>query len=176
MQQASQARRLMRAGHRAATRDNLEDAASLFTKAVETCPSLPQPHIHLARTRLLLGDREGAVAAARDAIRHGADLPAAQLLGAVTLYDAGEFEDANAALTRVLEINPENDLAQAYRALLHWRDGGDMKGITRLARKGMPESSAFLARLLLLTEEEFLRRESTPSPCVSPCEHDEATP
>ena len=176
MRQSLRARRLMRTGHRAAARGDLEDAAALFARAVETCPPLPQPHLHLARTRFLLGDREGAVTAAREGVHRGADLAAAQLLGAVTLYDAREFEDADAAFARALELDPGNDLARGYRALLRWRKGGGMNDIARLAREGLPESSAFLARLLILTEEEFRHREPTPSPCAPPSARDEAAP
>jgi len=174
MRQSARARRLMRAGHRAAAHGDLEEAAALFARAVEACPALPQSYVHLARTRFLLGDRDGAIATARDGMRRGADLPAAQLLGAVTLYDAREFGEADAAFARVLELDPGNDLARGYRALLRWRQGKGMNDVARLAREGLPESSSFLARLLILVEEEFRSREpASPAP---PDASDEAAP
>ena len=174
MRQSARARRLMRAGHHAATHGDLEEAGALFARAVEACPPLPQPHVHHAHTRFLLGDRDGAVAAARDGMRRGPDLAAAQLLGAVTLYDARELEEADAAFARVLELDPGNDLARSYRALLRWRQGKGMNDVARLAREGLPESSSFLARLLILVEEEFRSREQTPP--APPDASDKAVP
>ena len=150
---------LMRAGHRQAARERLKEAAACFAAAARVCPRRPHPRLHLARISAALDDRAAAIREAQEALRLGANEPAIHLLAGVIFMDVGENELATQALSRALALNPENELAKGYRALLRWSQGDAVGGAAELSRQPLPDSTAFLARLLLLTEQE-LRREA----------------
>jgi len=157
----------MRAGHRHAARQEWEEAAEQYAAAAAIRPTWAHPYLYLARVRAALGDRAGALQAAVQARQLAVGEPAVHLLAGVVFLDIGEHTLAAEALGEAARLSPGNDLARAYLALLRWRRGEAEAALAELSQQPLPDSVAFLARLLLLTETEFQRRTHEMQPVVT---------
>ncbi len=110
------AERHFRRGQRALDRDRHEEAAAAFARAAELCPEEGQFLAYLGWARHASAPDDGSVLA--EAIELAArgchaspELPVAHLLRARMLASAGRHEEARAAFSRVLELDPSNEEA-----------------------------------------------------------------
>jgi len=148
---------LVRKGVGLAVRGKLTDAASRLEEAVSCAPDHPFGHLHLC---LALAS-EGRVDEARPhldrAIELQPDNAAFRLFAGRIHFDAGDYRAATQEFSRGMEISPENDLLSAWQVLNDWA-AGDRDASKRFAPDDLPDSTAFLARLLMLVESELKGR------------------
>ena len=167
---------LVRKGVRIAARGKLTDAMLCLEEAVSCAPDHPFGHLHLS----LAMAREGRVDEARTHLDRALELQpknaAFRLFSGRIHFDVGDYRAAAREFARGMEINPENDLLSAYKVLNDWA-AGDGDAPKRFAPDNLPDSTAFLARLLMLVEVELkgrgcrvLRGTGTGSAC-GPCAH-----
>ncbi len=146
-------REAIRSGQRG---DPLRAVEQLERLAAE-CPSRPIARLHLALLLAETGRYEEAAGHAGAALELAPGRPAFHIFGGRALFDTGRFADARRAFDKARELSPENDLAQAYRVLVDWAEGNrDAAGM--FDPDGLPDSNAFLARLLCLIERDMRGR------------------
>ena len=148
---------LVRKGVGLAARGKLTDAISRLEEAVSCAPNHPFGHLHLS----LAIAREGRVDEARPhldrAIELQPDNAAFRLFAGRVHFDAGDYRAAAREFDRGMQVNPENDLLSAYQALNMWA-AGDRDAPKRFIPDNLPDSTPFLARLLMLIEAELKGR------------------
>jgi len=142
---------LVRKGVGLAARGKLADAISRFEEAVTCAPDHAFGHLHLS----LAIAREGRIDEARPhldrAIELQPDNAAFRLFAGRIHFDAGDYRAAAREFARGMQVNPENDLVSAYQVLNIWA-AGDREAPKRFTPDNVPDSTAFLARLLMLIE------------------------
>ena len=146
---------------REAIRRGQEGDTSLAVEQLERLvaerPSHPIAQLHLALLFADAGRYEEAVRHADIALELEPRRPAFLVFGGRALFDAGHYADARCAFDKARELSPENDLAHAYRILVDWAEGNrDAAGM--FEPDSLPDSNAFLARLLCLIERDMRGR------------------
>ena len=131
-----------------------QDAAEA---ALASAPS-GDPRAAFVRSRIL--DARGESRAARDTLERTAqDLPVnvpAQLFAGVAALDAGDAPAAEAGFARTLALQPDNDLARAYRALALLHLGREQEGVAILRAHGFSDNRMFVVRLTEWMELQWL--------------------
>jgi tetratricopeptide (TPR) repeat protein len=117
----------------------------------------------MARALVALDKPEDAVAAASHAIELKPRDPSFLILAGEVQLDAGRADAASDLFDRALKISPQNDLARAYLRLANWRQTGDLQWAEQLRTESLPDSTAFMVRLVM-TVEEKLRPAPLPMP------------
>ena len=106
-------------------------------------------------------DARGDSPSARETLdRTARDLPSnvpAQVFSGVAALDAGDAPAAEAAFARALALQPQNDLARAYRALSLLHLGDEKEGVATLHAHGFSDNRMFVVRLTEWMEMQWLR-------------------
>ncbi len=159
----------LRTGQRLARKGRFTQAVEKYRKVLAPQPRNARALLHMARALVAMGDREAAVEAARRALELKPDDPAFLILAGEVQLDAGNPAAAAGLFDRALKINPRNELARAYAHLAHWRKTGDRLWAEQLRDIGLPDSNAFLVRLLMTVEENLRPALPAPMPASIPC-------
>ena len=157
----------LRAGQHLARKGRFVQAVQRFRNVLALQPRNARALLHMARALVATGDREEAVQAALRALELKPRDAAFLILAGEVRLDAGCPEAATELFERALERSPQNDLARAYLRLAHWRSTGDILWAEQLRAAALPDSTAFLVRLLM-TVEENLRPAKPPAPVTVP--------
>ncbi|MGQ9523371.1 MAG: tetratricopeptide repeat protein [Armatimonadota bacterium] len=143
----AQGQKLLRKGDPIGAAEKLRAAASLSPR---------NKHIRLHFALALAQQTRFSEAIAemdRVAREHSSD-PVLHLFRGRVLYDAGRHAEALEALRRARELDPENDLVNAYLTLTEMAQGDLASGLQKLTRTPIPGNSALQARIILLLEEK----------------------
>ena len=126
--------------------------------ALATAPP-DDPRTAFVRARVM--DVRGDSPTARETLdRTARDLPSnvpAQVFSGVAALDAGDAPAAEAAFARALALQPQNDLARAYRALSLLHLGDEKEGVAILHAHGFSDNRMFVVRLTEWMETQWLR-------------------
>ena len=109
------ARSLLNLGRDLYRKDQLDDARTCFSKAIELDPDFAIAHIRLGFVLLGLGHVEESIASVRRAIELEPDCGMIYVVLAIVLYKNGQLDDAIAACRKATELSP--DRAEAHREL-----------------------------------------------------------
>ena len=153
----------LRAGQQLAREGRFVQAVERYRNVLGLQPRNARALLHMARALVAMGDREGAVQAALQALELKPRDAAFLILAGEVQLDAGHPNAATELFERALERSRQNDLARAYLRLANWRSRGDILWAEELREAGLPDSTAFLVRLLM-TVEEHLRPAKPPAP------------
>ncbi len=125
---------LVAQGRSARAAGRLEEAATLFRRAVAADPSRPAPALLLAETLAWQKRFDEAEAVYRDAIeRFGASRDARLGLGRVLLWD-GRYRDARIVLSSIL-VDDANDVDAREELARSWYWSGDFRAAAREFRR-----------------------------------------
>ena len=115
------------------------EALEPFATAMRLDPHYPNMLLHfLAQAQFSLGHYEIAAGHLLDRIARNPDTDASRMLLAACYGHLGRTEDARAAWTELLKVNPGFSLAQRAR-VLPYKDASDFQRITEgLAKAGLP--------------------------------------
>jgi tetratricopeptide (TPR) repeat protein len=152
-----QADDLVREGVRLESERRRMEAAERFRKAVEFAPDHAFALLHLASSLAGEGRFEEAGAPLEQALKLRPDSAAFHQFAARFRFDEGNWSAARAELGRTLELNPDNDIARAYLVLTDWA-AGKSSAAQSFDPARLPDSTAFMARLLMLIEGELKGR------------------
>jgi len=156
-EERSRADDLARAGIRAAAGDDRPEALRLLREAVARSPGHAVANLHLGTLLAEEGKTDEARPAIEKALATRPDSAAFRLLAGRAYFDLGDYDSARAELDRTLALSPRNDLAAGYRTLVEWA-AGDPSAAERLHPDNLPDSTHFLARLLMLIETDLRAR------------------
>jgi tetratricopeptide (TPR) repeat protein len=145
---------LVRHGIRRAAAGHRAEAIEALSRAVKDVPEHAFGQLHLAMALTAEGRFDEAKAALDEALNLRPNEPAFHLFAGEVHFDAGDYRDAANEFRRALELNPNNILAKGYVALAEWANGRDAPDIS-LDPGDLPDSTPFLARLLMLIEREM---------------------
>lgn len=121
-------------------------------------PTTPDPRhaIILARICQAGGDTDRAISVLSEAQKAHPESAPLHLNYAIVANDLGRFAESEAALARVLELQPENDLAHSYHALTLFQLGRDSEGAHVFSHRGFNDNRMFMVRLTEWMETEWL--------------------
>jgi tetratricopeptide (TPR) repeat protein len=140
----SRAWRLARAGQAAEAAKRFDETAGVFgARAL----------IQKARVLNAAGRSAEAVKAAREATTRGQSSHAAWLTLGQTLYDAGNLAEARRAFEKARELDPDNQLVQAYLGLTRIAQGQFDQGLELLRPNLLYGYDRLEARVLVLAEQ-----------------------
>lgn len=146
---------LVRKGIRQAAGGHASEAIETISKALSEFPKHPLGQLHLASALTAEGRYQEAHAAIKEALDLRPNDPAFHLFAGKGYFDAGDYSRALTEFRRVLELNPDNLLAKGYESLAEWANGhADIS----FDPDNLPDSTPFLARLLMLVEQEMRGR------------------
>lgn len=148
---------LARKGIRMAGQGKSSEAVACLERAVGSAPDHAFGQLHLGMALSGLGRFDEAEEHLRHALALKPENPAFHLFAGVARFDSGHYDEAGKAFDRVMALSPQNDLAQGYHALTRWAAGNRDVADTLIPDE-LPESTAFLARLLILIELDLLGR------------------
>ncbi len=131
-----------------------EDAASALETGLAKAPEHATGQLHLGAILAILGRHDEAGTHLEKALELKPASPAFFLFAGRAFLDGRRHARAKSALGRALDLSPENDLVRHYSLLNRW-DSGDQTIAGELDPAELPESNAFLARLLLLIEADL---------------------
>ena len=152
-----QADDFVRDGVRLESERRRAEAADLFRKAVERVPDHPFALLHLASSLAGEGRFAEAGGPLEEALKLRPESAAFHQFAARIRFDEGNWSAAREELRRTLELNPENDIARAYLLLTDWA-AGKSAAAQEFDPAWLPDSTAFMARLLMLIELEMKGR------------------
>jgi predicted Zn-dependent protease len=78
---------------------------------------------------------------------------------AIQGYDMDQYAEASAALSRVLELQPKNELAWSYMALCHFALKQDVQAQEIFSTHGFSDNRDFMVRLTIWIEEQWLHHD-----------------
>jgi len=145
---------LVREGVRLESQRRRGEAAERFRAALQRAPEHPFALLHLAASLAGEGRFDEAGPPLTRALELRPQSAAFHLFAGRIRFDAGQWPAAQEELRRTLELNAENDIARAYGTLTAWA-AGDLSAPERLDPANLPDSNAFLARLLMQVELEM---------------------
>ena len=134
-----------------------EAAVARLRELLEPHPNHGFGQLHLAVTLADMGRQDEACIHAEKALELADARPAFFLFAGRVFLDAENYGAARNAFEQALELSPDNDLAQAYRIVVEWA-GGNAEAAYKLDPESLPESNAFLARVLFLIEMKMQGR------------------
>lgn len=152
-----QADDLVRDGVRLESERRRLEAAEHFRKAAELAPDHAVALLHLASALAGEGRFSEASDPLEQALKLRPDSAAFRQFAARIRFDEGSWTAAREELRRTLELNPGNDIARAYLTLTDWA-AGKSAAARDLDPGWLPDSTAFMARLLMLIETEMKGR------------------
>lgn len=148
---------LVRKGIRQVAGGHSSEAIETISSALSEFPKHPLGQLHLASALTAEGRYQEAEAAIREALDLRPNDPAFHLFAGKGYFDAGNYSQALKEFRRVLELNPDNLLARGYESLAEWANGRASTDVS-LDPDNLPDSTPFLARLLMLIEQEMKGR------------------
>lgn len=130
----------------------------------------PRRSFILAKIRQAEGDEQSALREFEDAEKRAPAHAPAHLLHGIALYDTSDFVYAETDFRRVLELQPQNDLAYAYLALTQLAQGRDEEGLAIFCQHGFNDNRWFMVRLTEWVERQWLEngRFFAPKPVIIP--------
>ena len=147
--------RHLTAGLARLSRGRHDEAVERLERALAADAANLHAGLHLAQAHAAAGRFAEALDLARSSAEAAPEAPAVLILAGEVCFDAGEEEEARGLFLRALKANPWNRLARAYATLTRWRLTGDDAWARKLLERGVPDSSGFIARMLLCAEQRF---------------------
>ncbi len=134
----------MRQGFKENSMNVLVVGIQLMAQAAELAPNHPGVQFYLGFGMERLGEGAEALAAYRKAVENKPDLVAAHLRMASMLPNLFEYEQAEAAVERVLDLEPANAMGYLQRGLIRFYKTSDAKALDdlELARVLAPKDVA----------------------------------
>ena len=137
-----------------AGRGERAEAIAALEDVLEALPEHAIGQLHLGMALADEGRSEQAAAHVEKALALAPERAAFHLFAGRVYFDAGNNAAARDAFRRAGELSPNNDLVQGYAVLNAWA-AGDRNAAFRLNSDDLPDSPPFLARLVLLIEEDL---------------------
>lgn len=148
---------LVRKGIRLEAAGRRSEAIECLDKGIALFPGHPFGRLHLGLA--LAGD--GRFDEARTHLRRALELQpenaAFHLFAGRAFFDEADYAAAGQALDRTVELSPANDLARGYRVLNEWASSR-VEAAQRLDADRLPDSTPFLARVLMMIEKSLKGR------------------
>lgn len=155
--QARRADRLVRKGIMLTAKGRRREGLALLERGVQLNAQHPRGRLHLGMALAGEGAYDDAVVHVREALALRPESAAFHLFAGRAFFDAGDYESARDAFDRCLALSRANDLAASYKVLTEWA-AGSSEAACRLDADALPDSTPFLARLLMLIESEMRGR------------------
>jgi tetratricopeptide (TPR) repeat protein len=147
----------VRRGIRWAAAGKRAEALELLSRAVEEYPEHAFGQLHRAAALAEEGRIDEAKQALDKALALRPQEAAFHLFAGKIHFDAGSYSDARMEFERAAELSPGNLLVRGYLALTEWANGRDPLDVP-LDPDDLPDSTPFLARLLMLIESDMKGR------------------
>jgi len=162
--QRLQADRKLLAGQKLAYAGRFEEAIARYDEAANLIPRDLRIQIHRALALSAMGRREEAIAALRRATIAEPSAFVYPLFEGIIWYDAGLLTEARRAFTRASSLDPTNELAKAYLALIDMASGSLESGYLQLRGIVSRVNAACQSRVLLYCEQYLLSHQERAEP------------